>query len=133
MNAALNELYAHDPFEADEQTGFDEGFFALERELLELPCVRSSAVVRTHLPDVGETVVVAFVPISDKQEAAGRRAILAACERCLPWLFGHVVAVDTIPRVADGSVRADKLLDRALPQIVRDLMSPVAMVRLNAP
>ncbi|POX56987.1 hypothetical protein C3489_01665 [Streptomyces sp. Ru71] len=123
----LNELYAHDPFEADEQTGFDEGFFALERELLELPCVRECAVVRTELPDLGETVVVAFVPVSADQEAAGRRAILAACERCLPWLFGHVVAVDRIPRAADGSVRAGKLIDQALPQIARDLMSPVAM------
>ncbi|MFB7643388.1 hypothetical protein ACFC0S_04085 [Streptomyces sp. NPDC056084] len=127
MSTALDELYAHDRFEADEQTGFAEGFAALERELLELPCVRECAVVHTRLPDLGETVVVAFVPVAGEQEASGRRAVLAACERCLPWLFGQVVAVDAIPRTAAGDVRAGALIDRALPQIARDLMSPVAM------
>lgn len=123
----MDEYYVHDPFEAEEDTSFDEGFFALELELLELPVVREAAVVRTRLPDLGETVLVAFVSLSPEQEASGRQAVLAACQRCLPWVFAHAVAVDGIPRTADGAVRAGRLLDQALPQIARDLMSPVSM------
>ncbi|MFI6644742.1 hypothetical protein [Streptomyces sp. NPDC050504] len=107
--------------------GLEDGFFALEREILELPCVRESAVLLTSLPDLGETVLVAFVPLDPDQEAAGRRAVLAACQRLLPWVFAHALATDEIPRSATGSVRAPALLDRLLPQIARDLMSPVAM------
>lgn len=125
----------HDPYGAEGGTadggpqdgGVDAGFFALERELLELPCVRESAVLLTSLPDLGETVLVAFVPLDADQEAAGRRAVLAACQRLLPWVFAHALATDEIPRSATGSVRAPVLLDRLLPQIARDLMSPVAM------
>ncbi|MFI2379165.1 hypothetical protein ACH5AO_29550 [Streptomyces sp. NPDC018964] len=124
---SMDESYVHEPFQADGETGFDEGFFALELELLELPVVREGTVVRTQLPDLGETVLVAFVPLSPEQEASGRQAVLAACQRCLPWVFAHAVAVDDIPRAADGAVRVGRLLDQALPQIARDLMSPVAM------
>ncbi|MDH6577485.1 hypothetical protein [Kitasatospora sp. MAP5-34] len=106
---------------------FDEGFFALELELLELPCIREVALVHTELPDLGETLLVAFVPLSPEQEGSGRRAANAACARRLPGVFAHAVATSDIPRSADGEVRASVLVDRLLPQIARDLTSPVEM------
>ncbi|MFG3496019.1 hypothetical protein [Streptomyces sp. NPDC047928] len=111
----------------DGDAAFTAGFFALELELLELPCVRETALVRTDLADEGDALVLAYVPLSPEQEAGGRRAVLGAAERRLPWVPAHAVAVDSIPRTADGSVRGDLLVDRLLPQIARDLMSPVAM------
>ncbi|MFI9778627.1 hypothetical protein ACIHCV_28610 [Streptomyces sp. NPDC051956] len=121
------DAYEHDPFEDDAAAGTEDGYFALELELLELACIQEAALVHTTLPDVGETVFVAFVPLSAEQESAGARAVRAACQRCLPWLFAYVVAVDSIERDVEGAVRAELLLDRGLPQIARDLASPVAM------
>lgn len=107
---------------------FETAFFALELELLDLPCVQDVTVMRTRLPEVGETLVVAFVPLLDEdQEAGGRQAALAACERRMPWVLSHAVAVDVIPRAADGSARTGALIDRLLPQIARDLLSPMEM------
>ncbi|MEU9653255.1 hypothetical protein AB0E00_30695 [Streptomyces sp. NPDC048110] len=106
---------------------FARDFFVLEGELLELACVRECAVVATELPELGSSVVVAFVPLAPEQEVAGRRAVLAACLRNLPAHYAHAVAVDEVPRTADGAVREDELLDQVLPQIARDLMSPMAM------
>ncbi|MER5431824.1 hypothetical protein [Streptomyces sp. NPDC002588] len=105
----------------------DSGFFALEAELLELACVRECALVLTELPELGGAVVVAFVPLAAEQEMAGRRAVLAACQRSLPALYAHAVAVDDIPRTVEGAVREGELLDAVLPQIARDLMSPAVM------
>ena len=122
----MTELYAS-AFDTDEESNLEDGFFSLELDLLELPCLRSAAVLLTTLPELGETVLVAFVPLAPRQEAAARQAIVAACQRWLPWIFAHAVAVDAIPRAADGTVRAGRLLDQLLPQIARDLMSPVAM------
>jgi acyl-coenzyme A synthetase/AMP-(fatty) acid ligase len=116
------DLYEHVP-DAD----WENGFFALEGELLELACVRECAVVHTDLPELGPAVVVAFVPLAPQQEIAGRRAVLAACQRNLPALYAHAVAVDDVPRTVEGAVREGELLDRVLPQIARDLMSPAAM------
>ncbi|MDI9883301.1 hypothetical protein QMZ92_02505 [Streptomyces sp. HNM0645] len=107
--------------------GLDDGFFALELDLLELPCIQESAIVCTELPEVGEAVLAVYVPLSPELEIAGRRAVLAACERRLPGLFSHAVAQDDIPRSVEGAVREDLLLDRVLPQVARDLMSPAAM------
>jgi hypothetical protein len=53
--------------------------------------------------------------------------VLAACQRNLPALYAHAVAVDDVPRTVEGAVREGELLDRVLPQIARDLMSPAAM------
>ncbi|MFJ3928307.1 hypothetical protein [Streptomyces sp. NPDC090022] len=106
---------------------FEPAFFALELELLSLPCVKDIALLRTRLPEVGETLVVAFVPLAADQEIGGRRAALAACERRLPWVLSHAVAVDAIPRTADGHPRTGLLIDRLLPQIARDLLSPMEM------
>jgi acyl-coenzyme A synthetase/AMP-(fatty) acid ligase len=116
------DLYEHVP-----DTDWESGFFALEGELLELACVRECAVVHTDLPELGPAVVVAFVPLAPQQENAGRRAVLAACQRNLPALYAHAVAVDDVPRTVEGAVREGELLDRVLPQIARDLMSPAAM------
>ncbi|GAA4800669.1 AMP-binding enzyme [Streptomyces ziwulingensis] len=107
--------------------GFARDFFALEGELLELACVRECAVVPTELPELGASVVVAFVPLGPEQEVAGRRAVLAACRRNLPDRYARAVAVDEVPRTVDGAVRAAELLDQVLPQIARDLMSPASM------
>ncbi|MFE4635837.1 hypothetical protein ACFRJ1_21025 [Streptomyces sp. NPDC056773] len=107
---------------------FETAFFALELELLDLPCVQDVTVMRTRLPEVGETLVVAFVPLPEEdQETGGRQAALAACERRMPWVLSHAVAVDAIPRAADGSARTGVLIDRLLPQIARDLLSPMEM------
>ncbi|MER6424960.1 hypothetical protein [Streptomyces sp. NPDC001137] len=112
-----------------EMTGIDLdcGLYAVEAELLELACVRECALVHTELPELGSAVVVAFVPLAVEQEIAGRRAVLAACQRNLPALYAHAVAVDEVPRTAEGAVREGELLDAVLPQIARDLMSPAAM------
>ncbi|MFJ6612839.1 hypothetical protein ACIQPT_21475 [Streptomyces sp. NPDC091289] len=115
-------MYDEEPVE-----DFEPAFFALELELLELPCVKDIAVLRTRLPEVGETLVVVYVPLSADQEIGGRRAALAACERRLPWVLSHAVAVDSIPRRAGGEARTGLLIDRLLPQIARDLLSPMEM------
>lgn len=114
-------------FEDVPDADLDSGFFALEGELLELACVRECAVVHTELPELGGALVVAFVPLSPEQEIAGRRAVLAACQRNLPVLYAHAVAVDELPRTAEGAVREGELLDGVMPQLARDLMSPVTM------
>ncbi|MEV1052949.1 hypothetical protein [Streptomyces sp. NPDC049887] len=121
------EADAGDQFDTVGARGLDDGFFALELDLLELPCIQESAIVCTELPEVGETVIAVYVPLSPELEIAGRRAVLAACERRLPRLFSHAVAQDGIPRSVEGAVREDLLLDRVLPQVARDLMSPAAM------
>ncbi|MET7453894.1 hypothetical protein ABZT03_18830 [Streptomyces sp. NPDC005574] len=106
---------------------FERGLFALEGELLELACVRECALLHTDLPELGDTLVIAFVALTPAQESAGRRAVLAACQRNLPALYAHAVAVEEIPRDSDGAPRAGDLLDQLLPQLARDLMSPAAM------
>ncbi|KOT33279.1 hypothetical protein ADK41_28160 [Streptomyces caelestis] len=116
-----------DLFEDVPDADLDSGFFALEGELLELACVRECAVVHTELPELGGALVVAFVPLSPEREISGRRAVLAACQRNLPALYAHAVAVDELPRTAEGAVRKGELLDGVMPQLARDLMSPVAM------
>ncbi|MET9464334.1 MULTISPECIES: hypothetical protein [unclassified Streptomyces] len=120
--------YDDQPYDDVLVEDFETAFYALELELLDLPCVQDVAVMRTRLPEVGETLVVAFVPLpEEEQEAGGRQAALAACERRLPWVLSHAVAVDAIPRAADGSPRTGLLIDRLLPQIARDLLSPMEM------
>lgn len=114
-------------FEDAPDADLDSGFFSLEGELLELACVRECAVVHTELPELGGALVVAFVPLAPEQEIAGRRAVLAACQRNLPALYAHAVAVDELPRTVEGAVRDGELLDGVMPQLARDLMSPVAM------
>ncbi|KFF98887.1 hypothetical protein PV367_39825 [Streptomyces europaeiscabiei] len=116
-----------DLFEDAQEMDLERGFFALEGELLELSCVRECAVVLTDLPELGSAVVAAFVPPTPRQEISGRRAVLAACQRNLPELYAHAVAVDEVPRTDQGAVHGSELLDRVLPQIARDLMSPAAM------
>lgn len=123
----MTATHAPDLYEDAPDAGWESGFFALEGELLELSCVRECAVVPTELPELGEAVVVAFVPLAPQQEIAGRRAVLAACQRNLPALYAHAVAVDEVPRGVEGAVCEGELLDRVLPQIARDLMSPAAM------
>ncbi|WP_371572182.1 hypothetical protein [Streptomyces sp. NBC_01314] len=116
-----------DLFEDAPEVDLERGFFALEGELLELSCVRECAVVLTDLPELGRSVVAVFVAPAPRQEISGRRAVLAACQRNLPELYAHAVAVDEVPRTAEGAVHGHALLDRVLPQIARDLMSPAAM------
>ncbi|MCT2594734.1 hypothetical protein LHJ74_33290 [Streptomyces sp. N2-109] len=116
----------HEP-RMPEEDGLGPGLFDLERELLELPCVREAVVLPVRLPEVGEVALLAFVPLGYGQETAGRRAVLAACGRCLPGAFAHAVATDGIPRGASGAVRSGLLLDQLLPQIARDLVSPFSM------
>ncbi|MEU3609213.1 hypothetical protein AB0E83_27755 [Streptomyces sp. NPDC035033] len=118
---------ADQAYETEPSEDFESAFFALELELLELPCVKDVAVLRTRLPEVGETLVVVYVPLAEDQEAGGRQAALAACERLMPWVPAQATAVDSVPRTADGTVRAGLLIDSLLPQIARDLLSPMEM------
>ncbi|MER5641833.1 hypothetical protein ABT095_33460 [Kitasatospora sp. NPDC002227] len=123
--AAIEESW--EDFEESCEIALEEGYFALELELLELPAAQEVALVHTELPELGPTLLVAYVPLGPGHEAAGRRAVLAACARRLPGVFAHAVATASIPRTATGAVRAGALIDQLLPQIARDFLSPTAM------
>ncbi|WP_330288885.1 class I adenylate-forming enzyme family protein [Streptomyces sp. NBC_00576] len=95
----------------------DVNIFGLENDLMDLPCVRETAVLRTRLPEVGEVLVVPFAAVAPERLESGRRAVEAACERRVPCLPAYVVPVEAIPFSPTGKVRAAQLLEMVLPLV----------------
>ncbi|MFJ6216779.1 class I adenylate-forming enzyme family protein [Streptomyces sp. NPDC092296] len=95
----------------------DAAVFGLEADLLSQPSIRDAAVLRLDLPEYGDALAVAFVPVAPDREAAGHRSIEAACARRVPWLRTHTVAVDEIPYSPTGKIRTRELTARVLPLI----------------
>jgi acyl-coenzyme A synthetase/AMP-(fatty) acid ligase len=93
----------------------DVNIFGLENDLMDLPCVRETAVLRTRLPEGGEALVVPFAPVAPERLESGRRAVEAACARRVPCLPAYVIPVEAIPYSPTGKVRAAQLLDEVLP------------------
>ncbi|WP_306327708.1 class I adenylate-forming enzyme family protein [Streptomyces venezuelae] len=93
----------------------DVNIFGLEADLMDLPCVRETAVLRTSLPGAGEVLVVPFTPVAAERQESGYRAVSAACARRVPCLPAYVVPVDAIPYSPTGKVRAAQLLESVLP------------------
>ncbi|MFD0023529.1 class I adenylate-forming enzyme family protein [Streptomyces sp. NPDC058382] len=92
----------------------DVNVFGLEYDLMDLDCVRDTAVLRVDLPDVGDALIVPFVPVSPEREAEGRWAVLVACASRVPCLPAHVVPVASIPYSPTGKLRAGELLAEVL-------------------
>lgn len=96
----------------------DVNIFGLENDLMDLPCVRETAVLRTKLQDTGEEVlIVPFAPVSPERLESGRRAVAAACARRVPCLPAYVIPVEAIPYSPTGKVRAARLLETVLPLV----------------
>ncbi|WP_406490591.1 acyl--CoA ligase [Streptomyces sp. NBC_01604] len=102
---------------AEQGKPLDVNIFGLENDLMELPCVRETVVLRTRLPEMGEALVVPFAPVAPEQLQSGRLAVEAACARRVPCLPAYVVPVEAIPYSPSGKVRAAHLLDAVLPLV----------------
>lgn len=96
----------------------DVNVFGLEYDLMDLDCVRDTAVLRVDLPGVGDALVVPFVPVSPERGAEGESAVRAACASRVPCLPAHVVRVASIPYSPTGKARAGELLARVLPRVL---------------
>ncbi|MEU3609212.1 AMP-binding protein [Streptomyces sp. NPDC035033] len=105
----------------------DTELFRLESDLLNLPCLRDTAVMRVSSPVLGEAIVVPFIAVAVGREATGYQALSAACARRVPSLPAHVIAVDTIPYSPTGRVRTGELLDAVLPIITLNLQLEQSM------
>ncbi|MER6424961.1 class I adenylate-forming enzyme family protein [Streptomyces sp. NPDC001137] len=99
----------------------DAALFRLEADLLNLPCLRDTAVVRVALPALGDALVVPFIAVAVGREATGYRALRTACARRLPSIPAHVIAVDHIPYSPTGRIRTAELLDAVMPIITLNL------------
>ncbi|MZD04733.1 AMP-binding protein [Streptomyces sp. SID5785] len=105
----------------------DVNIFGLENDLMDLPCVRETAVLRTRLQDSGEEVlIVPFAPVSAERLETGRRAVAASCARRVPCLPAYVIAVDAIPYSPTGKVRAGHLLRTVLPSVLAEAAARLA-------
>ncbi|MFB4424027.1 class I adenylate-forming enzyme family protein [Streptomyces sp. QL37] len=102
----------------DETAPLDVNVFGLEYDLMDLPCVRDTVVLRVDLPTLGDALVVPFVPVSAEREPGGRRAVRAACAGRVPCLPAHVLPVASIPYSPTGKVRAAELLEQVLPRVL---------------
>ncbi|ARP71424.1 hypothetical protein LK07_18530 [Streptomyces pluripotens] len=103
---------------AAEGKPLDVNIFGLENDLMDLPCVRETAVLRTKLSDTGEDVlIVPFAPVSPERLESGNRAVTAACARRVPCLPAYVIPVEAIPYSPTGKVRAARLLETVLPLV----------------
>ncbi|MFI6943915.1 class I adenylate-forming enzyme family protein [Streptomyces sp. NPDC050418] len=101
----------------DETSPLDVNVFGLESDLMDLPCVRETSVLRVEVPEIGDALIVPFAAVSPERLESGRRAVQAACDRRVPCLPNYVVAVDAIPFSPTGKVRTAQLLDMVLPQV----------------
>ncbi|MEU1519636.1 class I adenylate-forming enzyme family protein [Streptomyces sp. NPDC005811] len=99
----------------------DAALFRLEADLLNLPCLRDTAVVRVDLPALGVALVVPFIAVAVGREATGYRALRTACARRVPSIPAHVIAVDHIPYSPTGRIRTAELLEAVLPIISLNL------------
>jgi hypothetical protein len=95
----------------------DVNIFGLESDLLDLPCVKDTAVLRVDLPGYGEALVVPFAAVSPDRLASGHRAVKAACARRVPCLQAFVVPVDHIPYSPTGKARSRQLLESVWPLV----------------
>ncbi|MFD4899719.1 class I adenylate-forming enzyme family protein [Streptomyces sp. NPDC058411] len=102
----------------DETAPLDVNVFGLEYDLMDLPCVRDTVVLRVDLPTLGDALVVPIVPVSPEREEGALRAVRAACAGRVPCLPAHVLPVASIPYSPTGKVRAGELLDAVLPRVL---------------
>ncbi|MBT2466870.1 acyl--CoA ligase [Streptomyces sp. ISL-66] len=105
----------------------DTELFRLESDLLNLPCLRDTAVMRVSSAVLGDAIVVPFIAVAVGREATGYQALNAACARRVPSLQAHVIAVDTIPYSPTGRIRTGDLLDAVLPIITLNLQLEQSM------
>jgi acyl-coenzyme A synthetase/AMP-(fatty) acid ligase len=112
---------------AEKRSPLDVNVFGLEDDLMDLPCVRETSVLRTRHELLGEVLIVPFVPVSPDREASGRRAIQAACARRVPCLPAHVVTVGKIPYSPTGKVRATQLLGEVIDQVLAAVTAEPAL------
>ncbi|MDI9883300.1 AMP-binding protein [Streptomyces sp. HNM0645] len=99
----------------------DAALFRLESDLLNLPCLRDTAVLRVDLPALGDSLVVPFTAVAVGREITGYRALSEACARRVPSIPAHVIAVDTIPYSPTGRIRTAELLEAVVPIITLKL------------
>jgi acyl-CoA synthetase (AMP-forming)/AMP-acid ligase II len=99
----------------------DAALFRLESDLLNLPCLRDTAVVRVSLPSLGDALVVPFIAVAVGREATGYTALRTACARRVPSIPAHVIAVDHIPYSPTGRIRTAELLEAVVPIITLNL------------
>ncbi|MEW1870054.1 class I adenylate-forming enzyme family protein [Streptomyces caelestis] len=99
----------------------DAALFRLESDLLNLPCLRDTAVVRVGLPALGDALVVPFIAVAVGREVSGHTALRTACARRVPSIPAHVIAVDHIPYSPTGRIRTAELLEAVLPIITLNL------------
>ncbi|GAA2133866.1 hypothetical protein GCM10009760_10450 [Kitasatospora kazusensis] len=99
----------------------DTEIFRLEADLLNLPCLRDTAVMRVDVPGLGDSLVVPFIAVAVGRELTGYKTLTAACNRRIPSLPAHVIAVDHIPYSPTGTINTDELLDSVLPIIKLNL------------
>ncbi|MFD7700850.1 class I adenylate-forming enzyme family protein [Streptomyces caelestis] len=99
----------------------DAALFRLESDLLNLPCLRDTAVVRVSLPTLGDALVVPFIAVAVGREVSGHTALRTACARRVPSIPAHVIAVDHIPYSPTGRIRTAELLEAVVPIITLNL------------
>lgn len=99
----------------------DAALFRLESDLLNLPCLRDTAVVRVSLPALGDALVVPFIAVAVGREVSGHTALRTACARRVPSIPAHVIAVDHIPYSPMGRIRTAELLEAVVPIITLNL------------
>lgn len=99
----------------------DAALFRLESDLLNLPCLRDTAVVRVSLPTLGDALVVPFIAVAVGREVSGHTALRTACARRVPSIPAHVIAVDHIPYSPMGRIRTAELLEAVVPIITLNL------------
>lgn len=99
----------------------DAALFRLESDLLNLPCLRDTAVVRVGLPTLGDALVVPFIAVAVGREVSGHTALRTACARRVPSIPAHVIAVDHIPYSPMGRIRTAELLEAVVPIITLNL------------
>ncbi|MFI9778626.1 class I adenylate-forming enzyme family protein [Streptomyces sp. NPDC051956] len=105
----------------------DTALFRLESDLLNLPCLRDTAVMRVSLPTLGDALVVPFIAVAVGREATGYRALTSACARRVPSIPAHVIAVDSIPYSPTGRIKAAELLEAVVPIIALNLQLEQSM------
>lgn len=105
----------------------DEALFRLESDLLNLPCLRDTAVMRVDHPRLGDALVVPFIAVAVGREQTGYQALTASCARRVPSLPAHVIAVDEIPYGPTGRIRTAELLESVVPIITLNLQLEQSM------
>lgn len=103
----------------DETAPLDVNVFGLEYDLMDLPCVRDTAVLRVDLSTLGDALVVPIVPVSPEREAGALRAVRAACAGRVPCLPGLRPAGRVHPVQPDGQGAGGRAARRGAPARAR--------------